>query len=60
LIDGDIAAEDLDLAAQITARFSQGRNADRVEVEIQLLDGSSQTLCVRPIAAEAMPGDWYL
>ena len=60
LIDGDTAAEDLDLAAQITARFSQGRNADRVEVEIQLLDGSSQTLCVRPIAAEAIPGDWYL
>ena len=60
LIDGDTAAEDLDLAAQITARFSQGRNADRVEVQIQLLDGSSQTLCVRPIAAEAMPGEWYL
>jgi hypothetical protein len=60
LIDGDTAAEDLDLAAQITARFSQGRNADRVEVGIQLLDGSSQTLSVRPIAAEAMPADWYL
>ncbi len=60
LIDGEITAADLDLAAQITARFSQGRDADKVEVEVQLLDGSSQTLHVRPIAGEAIPRDWYL
>ena len=60
LIDGETTAKDLDLAAQITARFSQGRDADKVEVEVQLLDGSSQTLHVRPIAGEAIPGDWYL
>jgi len=60
LIDGEIRAEDLDLAAQITARFSQGRDADTVEVEVRLLDGSKQTLRVRPIAAEAIPRDWYL
>jgi hypothetical protein len=60
LIDGEITAEDLDLAAQITARFSQGRDADKVEVEVQLLNGSKQTLHVRPIAGEAIPRDWYL
>jgi len=60
LIDGEITQDDLDLAAQITARFSQGRDVDEVEVEVQLLDGSSQKLRVRPIAGEAIPGDWYL
>jgi hypothetical protein len=60
LIDGETTQDDLDLAAQITARFSQGRNADTVEVDVQLLDGSSQTLRVRPIAGEAIPRDWYL
>jgi hypothetical protein len=60
LIDGETRQDDIDLAAQITARFSQGRNADKVDVEVQLLDGSSQTLSVRPIPGEAIPRNWYL
>jgi tRNA U34 2-thiouridine synthase MnmA/TrmU len=60
LIDGKIEAEDLELAAQITARFSQGRNADKVDVEIHTLDGDSLTRQVTPIAGEAIPRDWYL
>ena len=60
LIDGDIAEDELELAAQITARFSQGRNADKVEVEIHPLGGDSLTRQVTPIAGEAIPQDWYL
>lgn len=60
LIDGKIDEDDLELAAQITARFSQGRNADKVDVEIHTLDGDSLTRQVTPIAGEAIPRDWYL
>ena len=60
LIDGKVEADDLELAAQITARFSQGRDADKVDVEIHPLDGESLTQQVKPIAGEAIPRDWYL
>ncbi len=61
LIDGDpVSDDDLDLAARITARFSQGRNADQVEVAIVKPDGDSLSLQVAPFAGEAIPGEWYL
>ena len=60
LIDGETSQDDLDLAAQITARFSQGRNADKVDIEIHTRDGASQSLQVQPMAGEAIPRDWYL
>jgi len=60
LIDGEPSQDDLDLAAQITARFSQGRNADKVDIEIHTRDGASQSLQVRPMAGEAIPRGWYL
>jgi len=60
LIDGDAGDEDLELAARITARFSQGRQAECVEVEIHPRDGGSFTRQVEPIAGESIPQDWYL
>ncbi len=60
LIDGELSGDDVDLAARITARFSQGRNADKVEVEVHLPEGNPQTLTVAPIALEAIQKDWYL
>ena len=60
LIDGDMTQEDLELVAQITARFSQGRDAQQVEVKLQQLDGSSQTLRVRALDREVLPRAWYL
>lgn len=60
LIDGKIKEDELELAAQITARFSQGRNADKVEVEIHTLAGDSFSRLVSPIAGEAIPQEWYL
>ena len=60
LVDGAPTEEDLELAARLTARFSQGRDADRVEVQYQAPDGAARTLSVAPIAGDAIPGDWYL
>jgi tRNA U34 2-thiouridine synthase MnmA/TrmU len=60
LIDGEVDEDDLQLAARIGARFSQGRDADQVEVEVHTLDGKQRKLAIRPFAAAEIPGDWYL
>jgi len=60
LLDGEAGDEDLRLAAEITARFSQGRGADRVEVEIHPLNADTSTLSVKPLGGSALPADWYL
>lgn len=60
LIDGETGDEDLELAAQITARFSQGRDADCVDVEIHTTGGATLTRHVKPIAGEQIPRNWYL
>ncbi|WP_455204901.1 hypothetical protein [Kaarinaea lacus] len=60
LVDGKVDQQDLNLAAQLVARYSQGRNASHVEVQVNLTDGSNQTLRVAPIAAENIPQEWYI
>lgn len=59
LIDGQPSDEDLQLAARLMARFSQGRNADHVDVEI--VDNESiKQLSVIPMPAEQVKQDWYV
>ena len=60
LIDGHVNHDDLQLAAQLTARFSQGRGAETVSVEVHTMDGNTETLQVKPMAGDSIPGDWYL
>lgn len=60
LIDGQAQAEDLTVAAKITARFSQGRNSARVQVEVNNNNGVSQLLEVSPLLAEDIPQSWYV
>ena len=60
LVEGAADADDLELAARITARFSQGRDAEAVEVEIDDNQGASRTLQVRPLHHDEIPKDWYL
>ncbi|MGD8617424.1 MAG: tRNA (5-methylaminomethyl-2-thiouridylate)-methyltransferase [Gammaproteobacteria bacterium] len=60
LIDGDVDADDLTLAARLTARFSQGREAEQVEVAIHTRDGTHRTLQVHPLARDEIPQEWYL
>ena len=60
LIDGEVVDDDLELAAQITARFSQGREADCVDVEIHTADGATVSKQVKPIAGDQIPRNWYL
>ena len=60
LVDGDRGDEDLLLAARMTARFSQGRDAERVAVEIVELGGEPRTVEVAPLHAEEIPSAWYI
>ncbi len=59
LVEGDTDEDDLALAAAITARFSQGRNAHTVEVSVHRGD-RSRNLRVRPMQADKIRPDWYL
>jgi tRNA-specific 2-thiouridylase len=60
LLDGeDIGTEDLALAARLTARFGQGRDADLVTVAVHHRE-TVHALEVVPMPAEQIPADWYL
>jgi tRNA U34 2-thiouridine synthase MnmA/TrmU len=60
LLDGVPEDEDLALAAQLTARFSKGKQADQVSVEIQPLDGELVRMDVAPLHDADIPQEWYL
>ncbi len=60
LLDGEPNDEDIQLAARITARFSQGKTADEVDVLVTSLDGHEHHLLVKPMEAAEIPKDWYL
>lgn len=60
LIDGTLAEGDLELAARIVARYSQGKMADSVDLEYQDLQGMVRELTVRPLPAHEMPKEWLL
>ncbi len=60
LVDGETTPEELHLAAQVTARFSQGRDASEVTIAIHERQGNSYQLSVTPLEANSIPADWYI
>lgn len=60
LLDGEVDADDIELAARLTARFSKGREAEHVTVEVGDTSGTTRLLDVVPMPAEQIPQDWYL
>jgi tRNA U34 2-thiouridine synthase MnmA/TrmU len=60
LLDGRVEGADLELAARIVARYSQGRDAERVSVEVVPREGAAHTLEVRPLAADDIPAAWHV
>ena len=60
LIQGVASAADRLLAAQITARYSQGRKWATVDVAMGRPDGQREVVTVAPLEREAIPNDWYL
>jgi tRNA U34 2-thiouridine synthase MnmA/TrmU len=59
LIDGEIDDNDAALAARILARFSQGRDADSVEVALARA-GETRLLRVSPLPPQELPAEWYV
>ncbi len=60
LVDGEPSDDDLNLAAQIVARYSQGRDAAQVQVSITSAGGAERVIDVAPLPQDAAPAEWYL
>ena len=60
LIEGDPSAEDLELAARITARYSRGRDEEQVQVDVETQNGDNHVLKVKPFAPREIPQEWLL
>lgn len=60
LIDGEPSAEDLHLAARLVARFSAGRDAENVTIEVASPGGAVMPLTVQPLSAEEVLQEWYV
>ena len=60
LVDGPAADHDLLEAAAIVARYSQGRDADQVEVEISEPNGSIRRCSVTPMSSSEVVQHWYV
>lgn len=60
LLDGEISADDIELAARLTARFSQGREAEQVTIEVKPIEADVRSLDVVPLTADEIPAGWYL
>ena len=60
LIDGEVAGDDLILAARIVARYSQGRDAAEVELEHRAVDGAAHKITVAPLPQDELDPAWLV
>ena len=60
LIDGTPNERDVELAARIVGRYSQGRDADEVEIKATWPDGRDQVMKVAPFAPPEISDDWHV
>ena len=60
LVHGDTDTADLQLAARITARYSQGRDREQVDVRITNPDGNAEVITVTPLPPNDIPQAWLL
>ena len=60
LIDGNPNADDLELAARVVARYSQGREEPWVDLTAVWPDGREQALRVRPLSPPEIPHAWHV
>jgi tRNA-uridine 2-sulfurtransferase len=60
LVDGAPTEDDLIHAATLVARYSQGRDAEKVEVEISEKAGNSKTCWVKPMSPTDVVQHWHV
>lgn len=60
LIDGQVTDEEIELAARIVARYSQGKHEEQVELEFTDLEGNTRAMAVKPMAPHEVDKSWIL
>jgi tRNA-uridine 2-sulfurtransferase len=60
LIDGVAGEDDLIQAAQITARYGQGREVEQVEVTVRDQQGNERNIFVKPLRTDEIPAEWFV
>jgi tRNA U34 2-thiouridine synthase MnmA/TrmU len=60
LIDGDPSEDDIEFAARLVARYSQGRSADQVTLEFTDIEGDQREIKVVPMPAHEIPKEWII
>jgi tRNA-specific 2-thiouridylase len=60
IVDGTPDDDDLLFAARIAARYSQGRDADRVTLSITPPGKDGREVMVPPLAATEVLENWYV
>ena len=60
LIEGNPNQEDLRIATKIVARYSQGREEEKVNVEVKLTNGVVQKFSVQPFLAKEIEESWMV
>jgi tRNA U34 2-thiouridine synthase MnmA/TrmU len=60
LLDGQVDEADIQLAARIVARYSQGKQEQQVVVEVADLAGNIRELTVAPLPSEDVLEEWHL
>ena len=60
LLDGEVDSADIELAARIVGRYSQGRDAPFIDLEYATPGGERSALRVRPLSSDELPVDWLL
>ncbi len=60
LIDGAPNDQDIELAMRIVARYSQGRNADQVEMKVTWPDRQERLVRVVPLTPTEIPDEWHV
>lgn len=60
LIDGTPTPDDIELAARIVARYSKGRNEEKVTVQVEQKGGVAHTLEIKPCTPDEIPQSWFI
>jgi hypothetical protein len=60
LIEGRPSPADIITASRIVARYSQGRGAEQVRIEVNDPSGWRRHLCVKPFSPPEIPREWML
>ena len=60
LLDGSPTREDIELAARIVARYSQGRDAQEMILEYRTITGETSELRIKPLHPDDLPREWLI